>query len=182
MKDTRRTNRWHAGKNQSGFTLTEMLTTVVILGGLSSIAIPTYLDHRTASCQSYPKSIISQAMSQAQAFNDEYATAAESWSDLDKIATIMTKTGPASGGDLSWIELPNCKYKLMGERKGNEYTFIATQSGAFIPPEEQEDNNEIDSTKNKYNIAGCINIATGASDIRSGNGKTAVSTSSLSCG
>ena len=169
-------------KTKEGFTLTEVLATTTIICGLCSIAIPTYINQKTLSCQSYPESVIEQAMSQAQAHQDEYASLAEGWSDLDKIATIMTSSGPALGSDLSWIELPNCGYRLMGEREGNEYTFIAAQSGAFIPLEEQEDNNEIDNLRNKYNVVGCVNIATGASDIRSGNGETAVETSSLTCG
>ena len=177
---TRKTN--HRKRQESGFNITEMTVVVAILSALSGIAIPTYLDQKAASCQGYPNSIINQAMLHTQAYNDEYGDTAKSWGDLDKIATIMTSSGPATGDGLSWIELPNCDYRLMGEREGNEYTFIAAQSGSFIPPEEQEDNNEIDNTKNKYNVVGCVNVATGASDIQSGNGETAVSTSSLSCG
>merc|ERR1712226_500934 len=109
---------------------------------MGGVAIPTYLDQKTASCQGYPNSIIQQAMSQTQAYNNEYGDAAQSWGDLDKVATIMTSSGPATGGDLSWIELPNCDYRLMGERDGNEYTFIATQSGAFTSLEEQDNNNK----------------------------------------
>ena len=169
-------------KAKEGFTLTEVLATTAIICSLCSIAVPTYISQKTLSCQSYPESVIGQAMSQAQAHQDEYASLAEGWSDLDKIATIMTSSGPATGSDLSWIELPSCSYRLMGEREGNEYTFIATQSRAFIPLEEQDNNNEIDNLKNKYNVVGCVNVATGASDIRSGNGETAVETSSLTCG
>ena len=164
------------------FSLTEMLVTSSLIGMIASIAVPGYIGQKNSSCQNYPESIIEQAMSQAQAHQDEYASLAAGWSDLDKIATIMTKSGPAIGDDLSWIELPNCDYRLMGERDGNEYTFIAAQSGSFIPPEEQDNNNEINALKNKYNVVGCVNVATGASDIQSGTGETAVSTSSLSCG
>ena len=167
--------------SDSGFSLTEALVASSLVGILASIAIPGYIGQKNSSCQSYPESIISQAMSQAQAYNDEYASLAKSWNDLDKISTIMTSSGAARGEDLNWIKLPKCNYKLMGGLAGNEYTFIAAQSGAFIPPEEQEDNNEIDNLKNKYNVVGCVNVATGASDIRSGNGETAVSTSSLNC-
>ena len=183
MKKLTKTGKINNRKHrEAGFNITEMTVVVAILSALSGVAIPTYLDQKTASCQGYPNSIIQQAMSQTQAYNDEYGDAAQSWGDLDKVATIMTSSGPATGGDLSWIELPNCDYRLMGERDGNEYTFIAAQSGAFIPLEEQEDNNEIDNLRNKYNVVGCVNIATGASDIRSGNGETAVETTSLTCG
>jgi prepilin-type N-terminal cleavage/methylation domain-containing protein len=170
------------GSTDHGFTLTEMLATTAIICSLCSIAIPTYINQKDLSCQSYPESVIGQAMSHAQAHQDEYLSLPEGWSDLDKVGTIMTSSGPASGGDLGWIELPKCNYRLMGERKGNEYTFIATQSGAFVEPEEQEDNKEVDQSRNKYNVVGCVNVATGASDIRSGNGETAVETSSLTCG
>ena len=169
-------------RDNPGFSLTEILVASSLIGVFATISLPGYIGQKNLSCQSYPKSVIAQAMSHAQAHQDEYASQAEGWSDLDKIATIMTSSGPALGSDLSWIELPNCGYRLMGEREGNEYTFIAAQSGAFIPLEEQEDNNEIDNLRNKYNVVGCVNIATGASDIRSGNGETAVETTSLTCG
>ena len=160
-----------------GFSLTEMLVTSSLIGLIASIAVPGYIGQKNASCQSYPESIIEQAMSQAQAYNDEYASAAKSWKDLDKISTIMTSSGPAQGETLNWIELPKCNYKLMGSQTGNEYTFIAVQSGAFTGKE----NDEIDSLKNNYNVVACINVATGASDIQRGNGEDEASTTSLRC-
>lgn len=160
-----------------GFSLTEMLVTSSLIGIITSIAVPGYIEHKNSSCQSYPESIIEQAMSQVQAYNDEYASAAESWNDLDKISTIMTHSGPAQGEKLSWIELPKCNYKLMGSQAGNEYTFIAVQSGAFTGSE----NNKIDNLKNKYNVVGCVNVATGASDIQRGNGEDEANTTSLRC-
>lgn len=37
----------YAGKNKSAFTLIELVTVIVILGILSAVALPVYLDYRT---------------------------------------------------------------------------------------------------------------------------------------
>lgn len=122
-------------------------------------------------------------MSQLQAFNDEYGVAAESWEELNKIATLMTKDGVASSGDFEWIELPNCNYRLEVTKNGNLYTLAAAQNDAFsgAPKEETENVDEIVQEKNTFNVIGCLNVATGASDIRRGNGASAASNDELRC-
>ena len=166
-----------------GFTMTESLITVSIIGTISAIAVPEYIAQRHKSCQAYPESIISQTMSQLQAFNDEYGVAAENWGELNKIATLMTSNGVASSGDFEWIELPSCDYKLEVKKNGNLYTLIAAQNGAFSegPMQETENANEIAPEKNTFNVIGCLNVTTGASDIRRGNGAAAASTDELRC-
>ena len=101
----------HHGKGCAGFSLPELVIAVSITGTLAAVATPIYVGQMKASCQRQAEATISQFLSQAQAFEDEYGSAPKSWADLDKIATIMTSSGPATGGDLSWIELPNCDYR-----------------------------------------------------------------------
>lgn len=167
-------------ESPSGFSLTEILTTVSIVGALSTIAIPTYLDQKESGCQDYPKTVISQAMNQAQAYNDEYGVLASGWSSLDKIGAIMTTSGPANGTSFNYIDLPGCGYKLKGSLTSNQYVFEATQAGAVII-DPNNGNVTIEPAKNKYNAAGCINVFTGASDLRTGDGVTPVNTADLSC-
>ena len=78
---------------KNGFTMIELLSSVVIIGILSSVAIPSYFKQVERTCQGDPESIINQVMMQAQAYNDEFGNPASGWSDLDKIATLMTKDG-----------------------------------------------------------------------------------------
>ena len=182
MKTARKQpSKIHKKRKELCLPLIETLTTVGVVGILSSIAVPAYIDQKERGCQAYPESVIATALTHSQAFKDEFGTHAEGWKDLDKIATIMTSTGPANENNFNWISLPSCNYSLMGAQAGNEYTFTATQQLAFIKPQEQVDGNEIDQSKNKYNVVGCINTETGASDIRRGDGDTAVNTSALNC-
>ena len=173
-------NKHHGRSQGDGFTLTEMLTTTAIITSLATIALPTYLGEKKASCQGYPESIINQAMTQVQAHNDEYGAGPSSWSDLNRIATLMTKSGPAAGDSLSWIELAQCGYKLKAIQNESIYTFIAAQTGAFIDDPQAEENN-LKAEDNTYNVIGCLNTLTGASDIKRGNGTTAAELSALSC-
>jgi type IV pilus assembly protein PilA len=175
------TKRARINYPENGFTLPEVMVTVSIVGILSSIALPAYLEQKTASCQGYPESIISQAMMQAQAHKDEYGKAAKGWSELDKIGTIMTSSGPAKGSSFEWIRLPSCGYKLMASYNAEEYTFNATQENAFIKSNQLQ-TIEVDPQKNKFNVVGCLNVATGASDIQRGDGTSWAQTSSLNCG
>ena len=40
-------NRKSVNRNRAGFTLIELVTVIVILGILSAVALPVYLDYRT---------------------------------------------------------------------------------------------------------------------------------------
>ena len=131
-------------------------------------------------------------MMQAQAHNDEFGTPAEGWSDLDKIATLMTSDGPATGGSFSAIELPTCDYQLWGKRDGNDYLFVATKKdvlGSPVPivpikPEPDKNGDIITAPENagdEFNVVGCLNVATGASDIKGGNGSELAYVDDLTC-
>jgi type IV pilus assembly protein PilA len=164
----------------NGFTLTEAMVTVGIVGILSTISLPHFFTQKSRSCQAQPENAINQAMTQAQAYAEEFGTPANNWGDLNKIATLNTTNGPASGSNFNWIELPSCGYKLTAQREGNAYTFIAAQTIAMA--NNQPGGQGIDSSKNKFNVVGCVNTATGASDLARGNGITPANTESLNCG
>ena len=167
-------------KAEPGLTLPEALMTVAIAGILSSISIPAYFRQLTKSCQGTPGQAINQSMGAAQAYYDEYGEPATSWSDLNKMATLMTKSGPAIDSGFGWIDLPSCDYRLKAEQEDNQYTFIAKQTGAFKGTNSEGDE-EFDETKNTYNIVGCLNLDTGASEIKRGDGTDPASTSNLNC-
>lgn len=173
-------NKHHGRSQGNGFTLTEMLATTAIISSLAAVAVPTYLGEKKASCQGYPESIINQTMMQVQAYNDEYGAGPTSWSDLNRIATLMTKNGPATEESFDWIELVQCGYKLKVLGSGNTYTFISAQTGAIIDDPQVSESN-IKAENNTYNVIGCLNTLTGASDIQRGDGTTAAELSTLSC-
>ena len=172
-------------QKQQGFSLTEMLVTVSIAGVLGSIAVPSFINQLGKGQQSEAHALITQIMGQTSAFNDEYGKPAEGWSDLDKIATILTSTGAATGSNFSAIETPQESYTISGNRSGNKYIFNATPilKGGSLPPENEV--NDPGSTRPisaaNYNIVSCINVATGASDIQIGGGTSAVDEANLRC-
>jgi type IV pilus assembly protein PilA len=177
---------------KEGFTLTELLTSISIIGILSAVALPSYTNQLSKRCQGDPKSVISQSMMQAQAYNDEFGTPATGWSDLDKIATLMTSDGPATGGSFFPIALPTCDYQLWGKRDGNDYLFVATKKDVLgtpvplvpIKPEPDENGEFITAAENvgdEFNVVGCLNVATGASDINGGDGSQLAYVDDLTC-
>ena len=124
---------------------------------------------------------IAQLMTQVVAYSDEYGMQAEGWDDLDDVAAVMTETGTAKGTSFSSITLPGGNYTLQGNRSGNDYVFTATpksKGSANLPPTEQEDTTTASSS---FNVLGCINVSTGASNIQTGDGREAASPSDLTC-
>ena len=149
-----------------GFTLVELMTTVLILGTLSAISIPSLIVQLYKGRQSEAETLISQLITQASAYNDEFGKAPENWSDLDEIATVPTKDGAASTADFADITTPSGNYSISTTQSNNKYTFIAKPK---------------DINASKYNVVGCSNVATGASQIISGNSQAAASTGDLKC-
>jgi len=153
-------------QKETGFSLTELLAVTVILGTLASIATPSYIKQLQKGKQGEAETLISQLITQASAFNDEYGIAPTSWKDLDEIATIPTDDGAASAADFSKITTPSGNYSISTTHSNNKYTFIATPK---------------DTNSSNYNVIGCSNVATGASQIISGNSQEAASTGDLKC-
>ena len=187
-----RTRNRAESTKQEGFTLTEMLTTVSIVGILAAISLPNYVKQLSRGCQGSPESIINQVMMQAQAYNDEFGNPPSSWSDLDKIGTLMTKDGPALGTSFQPIPLQTCDYSLWGKQDGNDYLFAVTKKNIIglpspifpFEPEPNEDGKIIprpSDAGDEFNVVGCLNVATGTSDIKRGNGSTLAYVDDLTC-
>ena len=124
---------------------------------------------------------IAQLMTQVVAYSDEYGMQAEGWNDLDDVAAVMTDTGTANGTSFSNITLPGGNYTLEGSRSGNDYVFTANpknKNSDSSPPAELED---AFTASSGFNVLGCINVSTGASNIQTGDGREAASTSDLTC-
>jgi prepilin-type N-terminal cleavage/methylation domain-containing protein len=155
-----------------GFSLSEVLITVSIVGALGSIAVPTFHKQYASSCQSQPENIINTLMATTQAYNDEFGVPATSWRDLDKIGTLMTENGPAVGASFGPVALTACKYWLEVKHTGNSYIFSAIRSEAEPIEPYPSDN---------LNVKGCLNVATGSSKIARGDGDQPASISSLDC-
>ena len=172
----------HARENDCGFTLTETAITAGIVGTLAAVSLPSYVSQIDGNCQRQAETMISQALSQAQAFNDEFRKPPNSWSDLDNIGTIMTINGPATNNDFKPITLKGCRYTLEGNQEQNVITFQGrpSKNGGIEPQNEDNKQDEL-ASRNKLNVIGCINLATGASDIQRGDNLQGAETANLQC-
>ncbi|CAK24222.1 type IV pilin protein [Synechococcus sp. CS-197] len=164
-------------KDTTGFTLTEMLAAVSILGILTSISLPIFSNQVAKTRQGEAEALLVQLQISTMAYIDEFMVPPTHWGDLSRISTILTESGPieastanAKGGDAlsTEITIPSGKYTIKAT-PGNNFLFEAVS--------------QLESHKgeNRFNVIACINTKNGASDLTKGNDTTA-NQSSLTCG
>ena len=144
----------HRSRGIKGFTLTEVIITVGIVGILSSIALPNYFRQIKRTHQAEANTTMSQMMATIAAFNDEFGTHPDQWDDLNAITTLMTNQGPATTDDREFnkaITLPGKRYTLI-RNETDKSTYFIFEAKA------------INTAASNYNIIACIDLETGASD------------------
>ena len=138
-----------------GFTLPEVLTTVAIVGVLTSIAAPSFFSQlvkaKQNSCIIFTTTTLSAVMGAAG------DAPPKGWDDVSKYKSVMTKNGPARGIDFSNQLDLNENYKFTMAESNPIY------ETKCIP---------IESSLSNYNVLGCVNIETGAFQIKEGDGTT----------
>ena len=126
-----------------------------IVGTLSAIAIPNYVNQLIRTNQNECSSAMSQLMTATMGFNDELSEYPSSWADLNSISAVMKDTGSAKNDNhFNPITLSNNKYTMSTTRNGSIFDFECTPKETKI-----ED----------YNVLGCLNLANGASEIKRGS-------------
>ena len=150
-------------ESASGFTLMEMLVAILIIGILSSIALPNYLNQVNRSRQKEAASAISQIQTTIASYADEFGVLPASWSDLNATSAVMTDDGPATATNFQAITLAGGYYDVVISNTSNLFTITATR---------QETPN--------LNIVACVNLTNGASGINQGTKDAAAS--SPNCG
>ena len=152
-----RLNRKPQSQNK-GFSLTELLTAVAIVGILSSIALPNYVGQVNRSRQNEAASTISQIQTTIASYADEFGLLPTSWADLNDTSAVMTNDGPATRDDFQSITLAGGYYDIEISNTDNLFTITATR--------DDEPN---------LNIIACINLNNGASGINKGSNNSAAS-------
>ena len=137
---------------KTGFTLTEVLITTVIIGILSSIAFPNYHNQVNRTRQREAASTISQIQTTIASYADEFGVLPTSWNELNE-----TKENFQS------ITLAGGYYDVVISNTDNLFTITATRDEAP-----------------NLNIVACVNLTNGASGINQGT--KAAAASAPNCG
>ena len=142
--------------SQKAFTLTEVLITIGIVGILSSLALPNYLNQVNRSRQNEAVSTIAQIQTTIAAYADEFGVLPTSWADLNDTSAVMTINGPATSNNFQAITLAGGYYDVAIINTNNLFTITATRDEAP-----------------NLNIIACVNLSNGASGINQGTKDTA---------
>ena len=161
------TNKRYNDSETIGISLAELLIAIAIVGILSSIGIPNFINQMDRTRQREAVTTVTQAMDLViTTYDEEDNILPNGWNDFRR--DFMTDTGVASGATFSEITLPGANYTLSATGGGLEprYVFTATPT---------------ESKASGFNVLGCINVRTGASNIQTGDGTTAAATTDLTC-
>ena len=141
---------------ERGFSLAELLITTAIIGILSSIALPNYLNQVNRSRQNEAVSTIAQIQTTIASYADEFGVLPASWAELNDTSAVMTINGPATSNNFQAITLAGGYYDVAIINTNNLFTITATRDEAP-----------------NLNIIACVNLSNGASDINQGTKDTA---------
>ena len=136
---------------EAGFTLVEVIAAVVIVGILSTLALPSYLKQINRTRQNETAATIAQIQTTISAYSDEFGELPETWKELNDISAIMTKDGQADEQNFNAVTTPNGYYGIYIENNKNEFKVVSTH----------RENEEL------Y-VVGCLNLTNGASSIIKG--------------
>ena len=131
--------------------MVEVMITTVIVGILSSFAIPNFFNQVNRTRQNEAASTISQIQTTIASYADEFGVLPTSWSELNDTSAVMTDNGPATSNNFDPITLAGGYYNVVISNNDNLFTITATR--------EDEPN---------LNVIACVNLTNGASGINQG--------------
>lgn len=136
---------------RSGFTLTELMVTIAILGILTAVAVPKYLQQVQKARQADTANQVSQILTTIQAFREEFLDDPTGWNDLARITPIKQERGIAKGSGYSAISSPNGGHYSIHIQRGTPFAITA------LPKQ---------SKQSGWGIKACINTETGVAEIQ----------------
>ena len=150
-------------KDQDGFTLVELIVVVVIIGILSSIAIPSFQNASDKAKQKEPAILIASYLKAAQAYYTEYGILPNFTRDLGQFVTVTgcrrnypsycKSNIPRDYTTLtsnSWTT-PDGYFDIYMRRRGNDLTFRALPVPAY--------------QNSGLGVSGCYNPQSGATRV-----------------
>lgn len=139
-----------------GVTLPELLIAVAILGIISAVTLPNYLNAINSTRQKDVANQISQIQTAIQGYREEFLANPNGWSELGRITPVATNNGGATGSSFSEImSINGGHYTIKVEIKNQDLLTISALAN----------NHE---SSNNWDIKSCLNTKTGLSDIKLG--------------
>ncbi|MDB4677849.1 prepilin-type N-terminal cleavage/methylation domain-containing protein [Synechococcus sp. AH-551-A21] len=163
--------------HNNGFTLTEILAVIVIVGILSTIALPNYLNQLNRTRQSEAAAAITQLQNAIVAYADENGIYPTSWNDLNEVAAIMTPSGVTSQNDFEKMTLASSGCEQ--NNQNNCYTvkaFHSNQNSLYTLSARP-----VDTSRKNYNVIACLDLISGSSDFKKGNHSGPAKIANLNC-
>ena len=121
--------RERSNQNTKGFTMTELLASITIVGIASSVAIPSHMGQVEKARQNEATATIAQIQTTIASYADEFGTLPTSWKELNSTSAIMTTNGQANQTDFEPIALAGGNYKTAITNTDNKFTIVAIQPG-----------------------------------------------------
>ena len=162
-------------ESESGFSLTELIVAVAIVGILGTVALPQYFNQLQKTRQNEAATTLSQIQTTIAAFVDEMGILPVSWSDLNKITPLMTPDGPANQENFGWITLASASCSKAKSEHCYEVRVIETDK-LFVSTARPRNEDA-----RSYNVVACLDLTNGASDLKKGTDSTPVHKKNLSC-
>ena len=148
---------------EDGFTLVELIVVVVIIGILSSIAIPIFQNVSLKARQREASLIVSTYIKAAQAYKAEFGLDARTAGDLKHYVSVNecpavvneievcknTASRVVQDNDRKWVST-NGYYQIHMEYEQNSRVFILAAPHGSTP-----------HARNGYGVAGCYRPSTG---------------------
>ncbi len=147
---------------ESGFTLVELIVVVMIIGILSSIAIPSFMNAGDKAKQQEASTLVSSYIKAAQAYYTENSSSATNAGHLGQFVSVVAceQSSPAfcktsspkvvGPGETSWYS-PSGLYEIRLEGNNNRTSILAQPAG--------------DYAQTGMGVAGCFNTQTGATKV-----------------
>ena len=172
----------HQLNDENGFTLVELIVVVMMIGILSSIAIPQFMTAADKAKQKEATGIVAALVKAATAYNTEYGALPENAAELSEYAkfqqcTALDATIISDGGKA-------CKGQTPGPLADDDVDFFSSSGNYFVQFERNTDdpNKELFRVianpnggayaANGSAVAGCFNPTDSVSEVYEWTAKT----------
>ena len=171
---TARLIKKYLNNNQQGFTLVELIVVVVIIGILSSIAVPSFQNASKKARQRGVAAQISTYIKGAQAFYTEFGSPIRNAGDLSTFVDVIEcryhlinmckgqvnnhrNMGQSFAGATGWNSTSGMYSIRMRGSNNSQFKLVAL-------PQRQDSRSSILSDDD-YGVSGCFNYTTGATRV-----------------